>query len=125
MQPTENGRPEAGAIGAPAQQAGETCSQSTRASDIPAAWHEQADWENAHQYAEGWAAGYAAGWQAVADEVVRATGVRPYTAKAVIQWLCRSIDLDKRQRTPEAYASSENGMDLGMAEREMFGRLAA
>lgn len=73
--------------------AGENHNQSTQ---LPVAWHEQADWENAHQYAEGWAAGYAAGWQAVADEVRRATGVRPYTSKAVIQWLCRSIDNERR-----------------------------
>lgn len=90
---------------------------------IPPALHEQVEWEGQWQYAAGWADGYAAGWQAVADEVARAVGVRPYTAKAVIQWLCRSIDLD--QRKPEPYSSSANGTELGVAERELFGRLSA
>lgn len=104
MDQTEDGRPGAGGAGTPAQQAGETCSQSTQRPDSLAGWHAQCEWEGAHQYAEGWAAGYAAGWQAVADEVARATGVRPYSAKAVIAWLCRSTD-------------------LGVAERELFSQL--
>ena len=88
MRPHEKARPVAG--GAGIQQVGETTPS------VPRGWHEQAEWEGEWQYAAGWAAGYAAGWQAVADEVARATGVKPYTAKAVIAWLCRSIDQERR-----------------------------
>ena len=87
----------------------------------PDAVHQQAEWENAHSYASGWADGYAAGQLALVDEIARTIGVKPYSVKAVIQRLCRDLDLDQR----EPYSSPANGTMLTVQERDVIGRWAA
>lgn len=89
---------------------------------LPLGWHLQTEWEAEHAYAEGYAAGFAAAEKALADEITRAVGVKPYDRRDVIRWLIRTTG---QARRPEPYSSPANGTDLGVAEREMFGRLAA
>ncbi|WP_446218802.1 hypothetical protein [Micromonospora sp. IBHARD004] len=117
MTTMENARPGAGS-GTGVKQVGETGSHPTR---LPPAWHEQAEWEGRHQYAEGYADGYAAAERAIAEEITRAIGVKPYDRRDVIRWLIRTIG----QARPEPYSSPENGTTLGVAERDVIGRWAA
>ncbi|MFI7607662.1 hypothetical protein ACIBTV_21320 [Micromonospora sp. NPDC049366] len=79
-----------------AEQVGETGSHSTR---LPAAWHEQAEWEGRHQYAEGYADGYAAAEQAIANEITEALGVKPLEPRKVIRWLVAGVGI-ARKETP-------------------------
>ncbi len=58
---------------------------------LPASWHEQTEFEGRWHYAEGFAAGYAAAEQAIADEIIKATGVQPYDRGAVIRELIRGV----------------------------------
>ncbi|MEV4215167.1 hypothetical protein [Micromonospora sp. NPDC049662] len=86
MSITQNARPAVNGTGG--EQVGETSRQPTR---MPAGWHEQADWEAEHAYAEGYAAGWAAAERAIADEITEAVGVQPYKRGDVIRGLIRSI----------------------------------
>ncbi|MFG3300992.1 hypothetical protein [Micromonospora chersina] len=103
--------------GAAAEQVGETSSHATH---LPAAWHEQAEWEGSWHYAEGYAAGWAAAEQAIADEITRAIGVKPYDRRDVIRELIGGIG-----QVREPYSSTANGTTLGVAERDAIGRRAA
>ena len=67
---------------------------------LPESWHRQTEWEADAAYAQGYAAGYAAAERDLADEIARAYGVKPYSAKAVIRWLIRSFDLAEREPFP-------------------------
>ncbi|MBQ0902677.1 hypothetical protein [Micromonospora sp. U21] len=116
MQPHEKSRPRGSE--AALQQVGETTLS------LPPALHEQAEWEAAHQYAEGWAAGYAAAERAIAEEITRAIGIKPYDRRDVIRWLIRTIGQPATRR-PEPYSTPANGTELGVAARDVLGRWAA
>ncbi|MFI7426090.1 hypothetical protein ACIBPB_03810 [Micromonospora sp. NPDC049836] len=117
MQPHEKSRPAGN--GAAIQQSDET------KLSLPLGWHQQTEWEGQWHFAEGFAAGYAAAEKAIAEEITRAVGVKPYSPRGVIRWLCRCIDLDKRELRAEPYSSPENGATLTVEERDLFGRAAA
>lgn len=57
---------------------------------LPAAWHEQTEWEAEFAYHQGYAAGWTAAEQHLADEICAALGRPPADAKAVIRWLIRT-----------------------------------
>lgn len=113
MATNTNGRP--GGSGAAVEQVGET------SLTLPPALHEQVEWEGQWQYAQGYADGYAAAERAIAEEITRAVGVRPYDRRDVLRWLIRNIGDARR---PEPYSSPENGTDLGLVERDVLGRAA-
>jgi hypothetical protein len=87
---------------------------------LPLSVHEQAEYENAVSYAQGYRDGFAAAEQAIAAEIAAAVGVKPYSARSVIRWLVAGVG-----RVPEPYSSPENGTTLGVAERDVLGRWAA
>ncbi|MDZ5441757.1 hypothetical protein U2F26_03295 [Micromonospora sp. 4G57] len=115
--PQTKNAPAGVASGEGIKQVGET------SSSVPPAWHEQCEWENAASYALGYADGYAAAERAIADEISRAIGVKPYDRRDVIRWLIRTVG-QPAPRRPEPYSSPENGTTLGVAERDVIGRAA-
>ncbi|SIN26315.1 hypothetical protein [Micromonospora cremea] len=88
--------------------------------NAPLAWHLQTEWEVEASYAQGYADGHAAAERAIAEEIIRAVGVKPYDRRDVIRWLVRTID---RPREAVQLAGQRYRPDLGVVERQMFGEL--
>jgi hypothetical protein len=65
---------------------------------MPDGWHEQCDWEGRWHHAVGYADGYDAALRDIAAEITAATGVKAYSARAVLRWLIRDIKNSSAKR---------------------------